>query len=326
MQPEVIFPTGGKIRWQDRPTRGSVRPGWGARIPASRGRRRSPARRATPPTPVGPTSPTRRWSPARSPAGASPASISPPPAPCRASSASSRTASSPGRSGRSSTSWRGATPTAAPAPRVGRRGLCGPDRRLVVAEGVEAAREAADRVVVHYEPAPFADGFDAEHAETVRLADLKSEHHDPACGDADAGLTQADRVVAAHYETPIQHHNPIELFHHHLRLGRGPAHGARAVALHRRGPARAGGATRPGSRRHPRGRRAHRRAFRFEAGARAVHRPVALAAKALGRPVALVRAGARGSPSPTTVPRPATASAWGRPATGASRPSSTRRR
>ena len=83
---------------------------------------------------------------------------------------------------------------------------------LVVAESVEAARAAAARVVVRYEPAPFADGLDSEGAETVRLADLKPKHHDPACGDADAGLARADAVVAARYETPIQHHNPIELY------------------------------------------------------------------------------------------------------------------
>ena len=65
---------------------------------------------------------------------------------------------------------------------------------------------------VHYAAEAFADGFDAPRAEVVRLADLKPEHHDPRIGDADAALARADVTVAARYATPIQHHNPIELF------------------------------------------------------------------------------------------------------------------
>ncbi|KQP92432.1 xanthine dehydrogenase [Methylobacterium sp. Leaf113] len=83
---------------------------------------------------------------------------------------------------------------------------------LVVADTVEAAREAAARALVHYRRDDFADGFDAPGSETVRLADLKPKHHDPRCGDADAALAAAEVTVAARYETPIQHHNPIELF------------------------------------------------------------------------------------------------------------------
>ncbi|TXM86092.1 molybdopterin cofactor-binding domain-containing protein, partial [Methylobacterium sp. WL116] len=49
-------------------------------------------------------------------------------------------------------------------------------------------------------------------AETVRLADLKPEHADPRRGDADAALARADMRIAARYETPVQHHNPMELF------------------------------------------------------------------------------------------------------------------
>jgi xanthine dehydrogenase YagR molybdenum-binding subunit len=83
---------------------------------------------------------------------------------------------------------------------------------LVVAETVEAAREAAARTIVRYAAEAFADGFDAPLTESLRLADLKPKHHDPRTGDADGALDRSDVTVAARYATPIQHHNPIELF------------------------------------------------------------------------------------------------------------------
>ncbi len=83
---------------------------------------------------------------------------------------------------------------------------------LVVAETQGAAEEAAARVRVAYAEAPFAATFDEAGAETVRLADLKPEHADPRRGDADAALARADMRIAARYETPVQHHNPMELF------------------------------------------------------------------------------------------------------------------
>ncbi|MGT2481670.1 xanthine dehydrogenase family protein molybdopterin-binding subunit [Methylobacterium oryzae CBMB20] len=46
----------------------------------------------------------------------------------------------------------------------------------------------------------------------MRLADLKPHHEDIARGDADAGLRDAALRVEARYATPVQHHNPIELF------------------------------------------------------------------------------------------------------------------
>ena len=40
-----------------------------------------------------------------------------------------------------------------------------------------------------------------------------SKHEDPQVGDAEAGASRrADVVVEGRYETPTQHHNPIELF------------------------------------------------------------------------------------------------------------------
>jgi xanthine dehydrogenase YagR molybdenum-binding subunit len=83
---------------------------------------------------------------------------------------------------------------------------------LVVAETQEAAEAAAGAVRVSYAAEPAAGGFDSPGAETVRLADLKPHHEDIARGDAEAGLREAAVRIEARYATPVQHHNPIELF------------------------------------------------------------------------------------------------------------------
>ncbi|CAO4185030.1 xanthine dehydrogenase family protein molybdopterin-binding subunit [Methylorubrum extorquens] len=83
---------------------------------------------------------------------------------------------------------------------------------VVVAETLELAHAAAAHVRVAYEAAPFASSFDAPGAETVRLADFKPHHKDPGTGDAAAALGNAPVHIAARYETPVQHHNPMELF------------------------------------------------------------------------------------------------------------------
>ena len=83
---------------------------------------------------------------------------------------------------------------------------------VVVAQTREAAGAAAARVRIAYEAMPFAASFDDSGAETVRLADLKPHHEDPHTGDADAALARAPVRVEARYGTPVQHHNPMELF------------------------------------------------------------------------------------------------------------------
>ena len=83
---------------------------------------------------------------------------------------------------------------------------------LVVAETSEAAAAAAAAVRVAYDEAPASAGFDAPGAETIRLADLKAQHEDVRVGDAEAALGASAHRVEARYATPIQHHNPIELF------------------------------------------------------------------------------------------------------------------
>ena len=81
---------------------------------------------------------------------------------------------------------------------------------VLVADSYEAAREAAFKVQVIYEKeAPSATfdcpGVEVEHREP-------GEHEDYQVGDAEAALATAEVTVDSWYETPTQHHNPIELF------------------------------------------------------------------------------------------------------------------
>jgi len=97
------------------------------------------------------------------------------------------------------------------------RPLSSPDVRyagqivaVVLAETFEAAREAALRLKVDYEENTPSAGFDAPGAEMQPAAEVG--HEDPVCGDAAAAYATAPVKVEATYETPTQHHNPIELF------------------------------------------------------------------------------------------------------------------
>ncbi len=80
---------------------------------------------------------------------------------------------------------------------------------LVVAETGESAAEAAHAVTVRLEPK--VGTYRLEGA-GEKLADLKDEHEDAHIGDVEAGWAKAAARVEATYETPIQHHNPMELF------------------------------------------------------------------------------------------------------------------
>ena len=81
---------------------------------------------------------------------------------------------------------------------------------VVLADTYEIARDAAFRVRVHYAAEPPSATFDCPGAvEEVRD---DGEHKDYAVGDARAALATAEVTVDQRYETPIQHHNPIELF------------------------------------------------------------------------------------------------------------------
>lgn len=75
---------------------------------------------------------------------------------------------------------------------------------LVVAETLEAAIEAAEAIDPVFETRPFSVQMDSEGAERDAVADF-------VAGDAMAALEGAATVIDAVYESPTQHHNPMEL-------------------------------------------------------------------------------------------------------------------
>ena len=81
---------------------------------------------------------------------------------------------------------------------------------VVVADTFEAAREAAFKVRVRYEPEPPSATFGSPGV--MEEARDDGEHEDYAIGDVDAALSRAAVTLEAEYATPTQHHNPIELF------------------------------------------------------------------------------------------------------------------
>ncbi|HWE45897.1 MAG TPA: xanthine dehydrogenase family protein molybdopterin-binding subunit [Caulobacteraceae bacterium] len=83
---------------------------------------------------------------------------------------------------------------------------------VVLAETFEAAREAARRVRVDYAEEKPSAGFDSPGVETVAVADVEKSHKDPKVGDFDAAFAAAPVKISARYQTPTQHHNPMELF------------------------------------------------------------------------------------------------------------------
>jgi xanthine dehydrogenase YagR molybdenum-binding subunit len=81
---------------------------------------------------------------------------------------------------------------------------------MVVADTYEAAREAANRVVVHYLPDSPSASFDSPGVQTEPHKPQSGP--DPSKGDAAAAFQSAPVKIDARYSTPTQHHNPIELF------------------------------------------------------------------------------------------------------------------
>ena len=79
---------------------------------------------------------------------------------------------------------------------------------LVVADTFEAAREAAHMVRVNYESEPPSATFDSRGTTSESAANEGL----PQAGDAEQAFAAADVRLEAQYETPTQHHNPIELF------------------------------------------------------------------------------------------------------------------
>jgi xanthine dehydrogenase YagR molybdenum-binding subunit len=82
---------------------------------------------------------------------------------------------------------------------------------VVVADTFEAAREAANKVVVRYAPETPAATFDSPGAE-MQPASVSKTHKDPKVGDFDAAFAAAPVKISARYATPTQHHNAMELF------------------------------------------------------------------------------------------------------------------
>ncbi|MDY0974659.1 xanthine dehydrogenase family protein molybdopterin-binding subunit [Massilia sp. CFBP9012] len=78
---------------------------------------------------------------------------------------------------------------------------------LVVAETFEAAREAAQRIVVRYREGAPAAGINGPGATPQALAPMAI-----GAGDFDRAWAAAPVKVDARYATPAQHQNPIELF------------------------------------------------------------------------------------------------------------------
>ena len=84
---------------------------------------------------------------------------------------------------------------------------------VVLADTFEAAQEAAYSVEVTYaEEQPSATFGSAGIAQEDATQISKEHSHLPQADDAEAALAAAPVVVDAEYETPTQHHNPIELF------------------------------------------------------------------------------------------------------------------
>ncbi len=81
---------------------------------------------------------------------------------------------------------------------------------MVVAETAEAAEEAASALVFTYELDEAAGGLSSPAAKQVKAKALGEA--ELSAGDVDEGLAGAAAVVDAWYETPAQHHNPMELF------------------------------------------------------------------------------------------------------------------
>ncbi len=89
---------------------------------------------------------------------------------------------------------------------------------MVVAETFEAAREAAHRLRIEYAAEPPSATFDSPGLQSIsaesasREGEQSGSEEKPKVGDAAAALAAAPVTVDGRYETPTQHHNPIELF------------------------------------------------------------------------------------------------------------------
>ncbi|OPY96703.1 xanthine dehydrogenase [Bradyrhizobium sacchari] len=84
---------------------------------------------------------------------------------------------------------------------------------VVIAESYEAAREAANRVKVRYTIAAPSATFDSPGTTTAAAKGQNAQFkEDPKVGDFAGAFEAAEIQLTASYDTPTQHHNPMELF------------------------------------------------------------------------------------------------------------------
>ena len=84
---------------------------------------------------------------------------------------------------------------------------------VVLAETFEAARQAAHAVKVNYTAAIPTTTFDSPGVTSARAkGQLAQFKEDPKVGDFAKAFGEAEVKLTADYETPTQHHNPMELF------------------------------------------------------------------------------------------------------------------
>ena len=82
---------------------------------------------------------------------------------------------------------------------------------VVVAETFEQARYAANLIKVTYAEDPHKTNFE-EHLDSVYKPDKANGNPaDTSWGDLEAGLNQAAAKIDVTYNTPIEHHHPMEL-------------------------------------------------------------------------------------------------------------------
>jgi xanthine dehydrogenase YagR molybdenum-binding subunit len=101
---------------------------------------------------------------------------------------------------------------------------------LIVAERFEDAREAAYKLRVSYEAEEPASGLGSNLAEVVEAKKANPQHEDPSLGDAEGAFSTAPVKIDFEYETPVQHHNPIELFATTSSPFMSPANGSSACS------------------------------------------------------------------------------------------------
>jgi xanthine dehydrogenase YagR molybdenum-binding subunit len=84
---------------------------------------------------------------------------------------------------------------------------------LVVAETLEAAQDAAERITAEYETERPSAGLDSPGTETLPAkGNAPMVKENPHAGDFAAAFAAAPAHIEAEYRTPTQTHNPIELF------------------------------------------------------------------------------------------------------------------